>query len=424
MSKFNIFIRNKKKDFIYNSLSNNLLEINNEIKCLIESKNYNVIKKNNKLMFEKLQESKMIEVNDEDELAKLKLNRLIKQTLNVLSLTICPTTNCNFACYYCYEKADNKHDMTLQVENDIVDYIKNFENIDQINITWYGGEPLLKYETINRITKEILNLKNISIGKTSYSSNMVTNGYLFTDEIIFSLKNNNINSLQITLDGNKVSHNNIRNIDSYEQTDSFGHIVSNIIKINKLTDVFINVRVNISKENATEFFEVYDFLMKQISFKDRISIYPGFIQNINECQTHDCAFQNKKEKDACLYDLFSIRPKLRERLYPQNKDNICIAQHLNSFLIDPLGDMYKCWVDIGLKEKRLLNVKKRNKINVVLLSKYITDSPFDSASKCLKCSLFPLCGGGCQKFRIENKNCCEMDKSHLIKSLKCIIENS
>lgn len=43
-----------------------------------------------------------------------------------LNLIIAPTTDCNFACPYCFEPKNNPRAINLRTEEKIIEYIKNF----------------------------------------------------------------------------------------------------------------------------------------------------------------------------------------------------------------------------------------------------------------------------------------------------------
>lgn len=68
----------------------------------------------------------------------------------VLNLTIAPTSNCNFRCPYCYERNSlNEKRMNDTTANDILKMIEDrIPHLEAIDLTWYGGEPLLELERI------------------------------------------------------------------------------------------------------------------------------------------------------------------------------------------------------------------------------------------------------------------------------------
>lgn len=119
-------------------------------------------------------------VDDEiDELALIRFSLLQSRFGNHhLGLTIAPTSDCNFRCIYCYEKDSlRKSTMTEEVQNSLIDYVKRIAPIiSDISVSWYGGEPLLALDIIERLTGEICAI--CEENKIGYRASIVTNGYL------------------------------------------------------------------------------------------------------------------------------------------------------------------------------------------------------------------------------------------------------
>lgn len=91
-----------------------------------------------------------------------------------VGLTIATTTGCNFKCPYCYEEGVKSINMSQDVEDAIVKYIETVKK--PIDITWYGGEPLINWATIQRLTQKISEIKPKEMVKYAF----VTNGYSLT----------------------------------------------------------------------------------------------------------------------------------------------------------------------------------------------------------------------------------------------------
>ena len=142
-----------------------------------------------------------------DELSVLKyFHYKAKFSKEHLILTVAPTLLCNFACPYCYETPHHGF-MSETIQSALIDYIR--QKIDDgakdIDLTWYGGEPLLYPQIVDNVSSRIIQLaeeKNVKIHFT-----MVTNGSLITKDIVAMLEKNRINSIQITLDGLENNHN-------------------------------------------------------------------------------------------------------------------------------------------------------------------------------------------------------------------------
>lgn len=65
--------------------------------------------------------------------------------------TILTTTDCNAKCFYCFQK-DKKHiDMPMKVAQDLAKYIVDHYNGKQVELHWFGGEPLYNEPVIDEI---------------------------------------------------------------------------------------------------------------------------------------------------------------------------------------------------------------------------------------------------------------------------------
>lgn len=125
---------------------------------------------------------------------------------DTLFLTIAPTLDCNFACPYCYENR-RKGKMNPEVQEAICGYIEEMlqSGAETVDISWYGGEPLLYFDVVENLSERISGLCR-QYGRI-LKMHMVTNGYLLTPEIIQRLDELGVTRIQITLDGVAEHHN-------------------------------------------------------------------------------------------------------------------------------------------------------------------------------------------------------------------------
>jgi uncharacterized protein len=113
---------------------------------------------------------------------------------------------------------------------------------------------------------------------------------------------------------------------------------------------------------------------------------------------------NSGIKDSCIsgkdygqLDLFvanllhSVGSKNMNQLLPARKDLACGAIKYGSYVIDPDGDMYSCFIVIGEKNKKIGNIKRFSEVT----NEYVKWMNYEPVEKCLSCSLLPICGGGC-----------------------------
>ena len=121
-----------------------------------------------------------------------------------ISLSVATTMSCNLRCPYCFEEGNKSPEfMHDDVADAIVKYLVSKKS-HNINITWFGGEPLMNFKVIERISNSLK--KN----DVRYAASIITNGTLFTRGMIEKLDEYSIKSVQITLDGKQSQHDKKR----------------------------------------------------------------------------------------------------------------------------------------------------------------------------------------------------------------------
>jgi uncharacterized protein len=370
-------------------------------------------------LFNVLKTAKSIVDNDKDEYYNLKYKAHYHRFDNMkMILTINPTLHCNFNCSYCFEGAKPSIYMTDEVEDAIVNLIKKQKNINSVHNTWFGGEPLMAFERIISLTNK---MKNLEI---NYSADMVTNGYLMNEYVINELDNLKITSIQITIDGLETTHDKRRPLTSGK--GSFQQIIDNIDLLRmKKPDFDIAIRVNLDNNNKNEFIEICRFFCKR--YKTFINIAPGFVSDKDGCRTSSCLMNRDVVADFLL-DLYKKHKYATSNLYPDSHVFECQVRNPHSLVIGPQGEIYKCWNDVGNKDKITGNIISKQSVNTNLLLRYYTaGDPFDD-NDCKECFHLPICGGGCPYLRIkreyEDKNIdvCYVKKDRLQEFLEYYCE--
>ena len=70
---------------------------------------------------------------------------------NILNLTVLPTEQCNFRCVYCYESFC-RGGMSPVVVTALERFLDlRAPGLDRLSIAWFGGEPLLAADVVERI---------------------------------------------------------------------------------------------------------------------------------------------------------------------------------------------------------------------------------------------------------------------------------
>lgn len=152
----------------------------------------------------------------------------------IKNITLQVTQSCNLRCSYCvYSGKYNtrKHSpksMSLDLAKKGIDFLfEHSMDTNSVDIGFYGGEPLLKFDMIKKLVHYAYEQGE---GK-EITFNMTTNGTIITDEIINFLLDHKFNIL-ISLDGPKPVHDKNR-VFAMDGKGTFDTIISNIIYIRK-----------------------------------------------------------------------------------------------------------------------------------------------------------------------------------------------
>ena len=161
-SRYNILSKSDKYGYLlFNTISLVFIRISeNDINQWLELKeNPDIFKNFTNSDF--LIKSRIIVDNQEDDL-NIYLADILKNRYNSadMALTILPTRGCNFGCIYCYEQDRPQISMNEQTEEAIVHFVSSNKNLKRLSVVWYGGEPLLNFDSIVRLTEKFKQLNH------------------------------------------------------------------------------------------------------------------------------------------------------------------------------------------------------------------------------------------------------------------------
>ena len=427
MSKYSyIFESGKYGYFIYNAVTNSFVKIGKDLKERIEQvavwdeealaqfpKDFQNVLFSHKIIVD--------EQEDEDYYVKKKYAKFCSAfNPNVLGLTVATTTGCNFACPYCYEKGAVAQVMGKEVEDAIVSHVES-STAKMLDVTWDGGEPLMNFDTIKRLSEAFSKISHLK--KVKYS--MISNGFFLDEDKANYLKQYELQSIQITVDGLAKTHNQSRCAKNGEPT--YDRIIRNIDKCSQiLTETTFGIRVNISKFNGEEYALLYRELSEKWKERKNISIYFAFVEDYGQC---DVNCYSSSEKIDFIRELRTKYQIYSRGCYPYSKLSVCIANSAFNYVIAPNGDLYKCWSDIGKENRIVGSILTKKIMNYSLVANYaIAFDKYDDP-KCKECFLFPICDGGCPGHRYNNVHCghhhevCPYELQNIDKILEMIYED-
>lgn len=325
------------------------------------------------------------------------VTQAVQHDTTKLNLILVPTLNCNFNCPYCFENGKRGGVMSKDTINDLLEFIKENKGKDNTSITWYGGEPLLGLNVIKEILKGIE-----TVGCTLRHHSIITNGYYFDEKAIEVFEQYPLDSIQITLDGQEDRHNKLRAVKG-TNAPSFKTILKHIkLLAERMPATKLHIRVNIDKNNVEDYFSIHDYIKNTIDTKN-IIVYPGIIRLENDEMTNtvEPAF-GRWETANFLYDIYS-KGILKGEVYPTRIiAKTCCASCVNSFIIGPNGEIYKCWNDVSDKTKIVGYINQKSIKNKGLYYKYHIGCSWYNDMECRKCFFLPICNGKCAWYNERN----------------------
>ena len=419
---------NGQEYYVYNTLSNALMEIDKEsYSLLFESRNTQKLSTADfdEDLWEALCINNIISDNDTDDYLKYKASITnIRKQRTGMHLTLAPTMDCCFRCHYCFEKYKEKKYMTPEIMDQIIKYVTSYPELKNIKITWFGGEPLMAVPQIEEFYDKFRD-----IWQEPFISNIITTGYHIDKESIRVMQKVGISSVQITLDGMKETHNKVKHLPSGE--DVFERILSNIELLNdSAPEINITIRVNLTLENKEEYIPLHKLCLTRFYGRSNITISPAFVLDRGTgdiCRSNNNIFFGHIERSKFILNLAKNGINSVFVRYPEPFFNECAIRNEMAIAFDPEGYAYKCWEVIGNKEYAIGKLNDDGiltDINQTILNRQLYGADTFDDPICSQCKYLPICNGGCPIQRIENKfegghnDCCSHYKGFMPDFLK------
>lgn len=392
----------KISSMIYNASSDKFIVFKKELESLL-AKNPEEVQKKALDLYTKLKDGGFVVDDDTDEVADMiSLGLRLCNNESSYRLIINPTTNCNFRCWYCYEN----HSPHAKMDSCTVDKVKRMivritgnEKINCIELSFFGGEPLLYYRDTVEPIIDAIRIEHEKNKNFTYNIHFTSNGYLINDYIIQHLIKDRVQTtFQITLDGGREQHNRVRFPTSGK--GSYDRIINNIKKL--LSEkINVSLRINYTMNNISSVESILDDL-KDISEENAAFLTVDF-QKVWQ----DTAIKYDDETLGRTLDAFRKRFK-RVSAHYNHTDAFrhpCYADLRNESVINYNGDVYKCTARDFTHENRLGELNDDGTIT--------WDDPdfvenrvcrkFNK-EECNRCRIFPICGGGCAQNALENRD--------------------
>lgn len=196
------------------------------------------------------------------------------------------TLNCNAKCKHCGSSAETKNypdELTTEEIKAGFKQIADDFDANKILINVTGGEPLVRKDLFEVMTYAV---------ELGFHWGMTTNGILLTAENIEKLKCAGMETISISIDGLKETHDEFRGVPG-----SYDKIIENIKNLREANFVkHIQVTTVFNKSNIHQLNEIYDVMCSLNLDSWRIAS----IDPIGRAKEHDDLMLDKKDFEKLL----------------------------------------------------------------------------------------------------------------------------
>lgn len=395
-SSYNHLTKEHGQWVLYNAATDEICVLDPQLKLLYQQEN-STIAEQHPAFYEHLCVNHFIVPIETDEaqacIAQWKAEDSDPSTFSII---INPTLDCNMRCWYCYEHHAPHRTMNHDTLEHVIEFVrKKIEEprLQQLNLSFFGGEPLVQYEKIvapilkvaARQTKQYN--KKLHIGFT-------TNGYAVRRPLLEFLREENVTShFQITLDGNRAQHDKTRYVE--RGRGSYDQILHNCALLLQNERTTLTLRCNYTTENLPSFFDLEQDLKLY-------HIEPSPHLNINFHRVwQDCT--KVGENLALLADIRHMLQGLGYNV-SQATDPIkyrCYADKPNHIVINYDGAIYHCTARDFTPERAEGRLTDNGEILFNERAELRNQLKWGNKT-CMKCRIYPLCHGSCSQHLLEN----------------------
>ncbi|MED3553072.1 radical SAM/SPASM domain-containing protein [Cytobacillus praedii] len=349
---------------------------------------------------------------------------------DLMHLVLLPTEACNFRCSYCYETFP-RGKMNKETIHGLKRFLKEKAvTLSNLNISWFGGEPLLALDVIEELSTSFLSVaKENSI---QYSSDLVTNGYFLTKEVCQKLLSWEIRQLMVTIDGIGEIHDRRRYLAGGGRT--FDKIIENLMKVKEVQGDFdLTIRVNFDESNLQETSKLIEFLGDRFADDKRFGIFfrpVGRWGGANDDELPVCSQITSNKKiweftNGAITNGLRIGSMIADSLMPTG--SVCYAAKPTSLVVGSDGQLYKCTVSMNEEINKVGKIHEDGGVTLDYDKIALwTTSGEETDTVCQSCFYRPACQGNhCPLYRMRTgERPCPYEKRNIKRVLNLIWKNS
>lgn len=322
------------------------------------------------------------------------------ETISIYQLNSCVweiTLGCCFSCKYCGSRGGKPREKELTT-NECLDVIIQLSELGCKRVALIGGEVFMRPDWA--VIANALTSKNI---KTA----IITNGFLFSPQLINLIKATNIESIAVSIDGTEQIH------DKFRQKGSFARALKAIDELS-INNIPVSVISTLNSENVKDLENLYRILINKKIFawqlqacspmgnvrKNNINYEIDFDEVLDFVIKYIYIAPFKVGVAHNIGYFTDMEGYLRGNTSGKAIFRGCTAG-LTSVAIDSVGNIRGCesmyddyFIEGNLREKTLSEIWN-SKHTFAYNRNFMIDQ---LTGKCSTCRMGHLCAGGCRSY--------------------------
>lgn len=311
--------------------------------------------------------------------------------------------DCNLACRYCFaeegEYKGRKALMSLEVGKKAIDFlISNSGNRRNLEIDFFGGEPLMNWDVVKEIVK--YGREQEKLHDKNFRFTLTTNGVLLNQEIM-DFANKEMSNVVLSIDGRKKIHDMMRPArngkGSYDVIlPKFKAFAEQRNQLNYyVRGTFTHNNLDFSKDVL----HLADLGFKQISVEPVVApseeSYALKEEDLDQiCKEYDilAAEMVKRKKEGKGFNFFHFMIDLEGGPCVYKRLSGC-GSGIEYLAVTPWGDLYPCHQFVGTDEYKMGTVF--DGITTPEIQDEFKCCNVYTKDDCKKCFAKFYCSGGC-----------------------------
>ena len=321
----------------------------------------------------------------------------------IKSMCLNVSHDCQLRCKYCFAShgsfGGKKALMSIATSKNAIDFlIRNSSNRINLEVDFFGGEPLMNFELVRETVRYARSLERIFNKKFRFT--ITTNGVALDDQKIDFI-NSEMHNVVLSIDGRKNVNDSMRTFAS--GVGSYDIVVKKIQRlVEKRGNKSYFVRGTFTKYNL-DFSEDVLHLFN-LGF-NKISMEPAVLSKDVNYSLENCDEDKILNEYNKLLDLVIKLKRLDKNFVffhfmHDFKKGPCAIKRIkgcgcgNEYIsVSPDGSIYPCHQFVGVSNYFMGNVNT-NDLNYEIKRRFSVPNIY-SNSECKKCWSKFFCGGGC-----------------------------